>query len=354
MAGTRRPLRTFHRWFAVAGFLLLVAVVGVFGYRVYQDLFLDNSAGEGSASAGEIRTVEIVAGLNADDVAQLLESQGIIDSSWSFTTQLEVAGAAEELKPGVYQFAVGEDYDSIIEKLREGADSALVRVTLPEGLAIDQAAARLSEEGVIDGAQYEAAANEPDRFTVPPVGNSNPEVSSLEGLLFPETYLLPPQADADLLIEEQLAAFEAQTADLPWENAEGLGITPYEALIVASLIEKEAKVAEERPLVAAVIYNRLEQDMTLGIDATIRYALQKWTEPLTQSDLAVDSPFNSRERTGLPPAPIASPGVAALRAALEPAEVDYLYYVLEDEAGHHFFTSSYEEFLQAKSRQPGQ
>jgi len=121
---------------------------------------------------------------------------------------------------------------------------------------------------------------------------------------------------------------------------------------VASLIEKEVSVPDERPLVAAVIYNRLEKKMTLGVDATVRYALDKWTGELTSEDLEVDSPYNTRVVKGLPPTPISNPGVAALEAALEPAEVDYLYYVLSDTEGNHFFTADYDEFLRAKENQP--
>jgi UPF0755 protein len=120
------------------------------------------------------------------------------------------------------------------------------------------------------------------------------------------------------------------------------------------MIEKEAKIADERPKVAAVIYNRLKKSMTLGIDATIRYALNKWTGSLTNSDLAINSPFNTRTKKGIPPTPICNPGVAAIRAALEPANVNYLYYVLSDAQGHHFFTASYQEFLNAKNNEPAQ
>jgi UPF0755 protein len=133
-----------------------------------------------------------------------------------------------------------------------------------------------------------------------------------------------------------------------------LGVTPYQIVIIASMIERECSVADERAMIARVIYNRLAQGMTLGIDATVRYATNKWTGDLTDEDLAVDSPYNTRKVTGLPPAPIASPGLDALRAALEPVNGDWLYYVLKDTTGNHFFTASYEEFLQAEENQPQQ
>ena len=138
-----------------------------------------------------------------------------------------------------------------------------------------------------------------------------------------------------------MTEFDGQTTGLPWANAKDLGVTPYQIVIVASLIEKEVRVPEERAKVAAVIYNRLSEKMPLGIDASTRFAVNKWTGPLTKSDLEDDSPYNTRKAVGLPPGPIASPGLASLEAALEPAVVDYLYYVLQDDAGHHFFTKDY-------------
>ncbi len=212
----------------------------------------------------------------------------------------------------------------------------------------------LDEEGTINGDDYADLASKPEEFVVPAVGGEVPEVTTLEGLLFPSTYFLLIGDGATELIGAQLAAFEAKTASLPWEKAEALGLTPYEVVVVASLIEKEASIAKERPLISAVIRNRIKEDMTLGIDATVRYAVDKWTGPLTSEDLEVDSPYNTRIFKGLPPTPICSPGVDALRAALEPAAVDYLYYVLEDTDGNHFFTADYEEFLQAKENAPSQ
>jgi peptidoglycan lytic transglycosylase G len=149
------------------------------------------------------------------------------------------------------------------------------------------------------------------------------------------------------LIARQLKAFEQSTVDLPWGNTKALGITAYQAVIVASLIEKEVSVPQERAKVAAVIYNRLHKKMSLGFDSTVRYALKKWTGPLTKSDLAVDSPYNTRKVLGLPPSPIASPGLAALQAALEPAKVDYLYFVLQATTKRLYFTNNYQDFLKA-------
>ncbi len=147
-----------------------------------------------------------------------------------------------------------------------------------------------------------------------------------------------------------LDQFRAETSPIGLEGAERLGITPYQAVIVASLIEREAVVDEERPLVAAVIYNRLRAKMRLQIDATVQYALPEWKEVLTYEDLKVDSPYNTYQHAELPPAPICNPGLKSIIAALQPADVDYLYYVATGEGGRHFFTADYQEFLRAKER----
>jgi UPF0755 protein len=145
-----------------------------------------------------------------------------------------------------------------------------------------------------------------------------------------------------------LNQFKADTSSIDWSKTQALGITPYKAVITASLIEREAAVDDERPLVAAVIFNRLKKDMLLQIDATVQYALPEWKDVLTYDDLKVDSPYNTYLHKGLPPGPICSPGLASLEAALNPANVDYLYYVATGN-GRHFFTSDYNEFLRVKN-----
>lgn len=347
-----RSRRRRGRLLALTLFVLLLALAGGFTYLAAGAVLGDKD--EQVEQTGEPVRVEIPPGLSAREVARVLEREGVIDSAWLFSLRLRINRATDNLKPGSYVFRRGEDFDQLLAQLQEGAEPPTVRVTLPEGFSIDQTALRLSENDLLDGEEYARLATQPERFSLPLVGGQPPEVETLEGLLFPDTYFLPADQGVDHLIRAQLAAFEKQTGALPWAAATELGVTPYEVLIVASLIEKEARVAEERPLVAAVIYNRLGKDMALGIDATTRYALKKWGGPLTKRDLDVDSPYNTRRRKGLPPGPIASPGRAALEAALAPTEVDYLYYVLQDDQGHHFFTASYEEFLKAKQSAPAQ
>ena len=342
--GLRTPeKKRTRRLLVVAGFIILLALVaGAVALWAQRDHTQDSPV-----AAGPAKEVQIPEGLTGDAVARLLESEGIIASASDFVQQMKEQGAAQELKPGTYTFTPGESSASILAKLMAGPANPGEKITFPEGLSSDQAAARLNATSNMDGSEYERLARDPSQFIVPTVGTTVPQVTTLEGLLFPDTYFV---AKGDLpadLITRQLKAFEQRTADLPWGNTETLGITAYQAVIVASLIEKEVSVPEGRAKVAAVIYNRLRKKMSLGFDSTVRYALKKWTGPLTKSDLAVDSPYNTRKVLGLPPGPIASPGLAALRAALEPAKVDYLYFVLLATTKRLYFTNNYQDFLKA-------
>jgi UPF0755 protein len=182
--------------------------------------------------------------------------------------------------------------------------------------------------------------------TPPPQFRRDWKQGAIEGFLFPATYEFTRRTPSRRLVSDQLAAFRREWARVDLRYARSKNLTPYDVLIIASMIEKETVVPAERRLVAAVIYNRLRNRMPLGIDATIRYGLGiPGTESLTKDALATDSPYNSRLRTGLPPTPIANPGLASMRAAANPARADYLYYVRKPGSLAHFFTASEDEFL---------
>jgi len=175
----------------------------------------------------------------------------------------------------------------------------------------------------------------------------------IEGFLFPATYEFTKSTTAKKLVSDQLTHFREQWRKVSLKYAKSKNLTPYDVLIIASMIEKEAVAPEERKLVAAVIYNRLRNRMQLGIDATIRYGLDvPGTEPLKKSDIESNNPYNTRRRLGLPPTPISNPGLASIRAAARPANVDYLYFVRKPDGVHHFFTASESEFC-AKSLEYG-
>ena len=172
------------------------------------------------------------------------------------------------------------------------------------------------------------------------------KVPHLEGFLFPATYEFTEDTTTQRMIDLQLEAFSREWTKLDLEYAESKNLTAYEVIIIASMVEEEVLVPKERPLVAAVIYNRLRVGLPLGIDATIRYGLKiPPTEPIHQSELESDSPYNTRRFAGLPPTPISNPGLAALQAAAHPAEVDFLYFIRKADCKSHFFTASESEFL---------
>jgi cell division protein YceG involved in septum cleavage len=180
----------------------------------------------------------------------------------------------------------------------------------------------------------------------PPQFRADWREGTIEGFLFPATYEFTRLTQARRLVRDQLAAFRRQWAKVDLRYARSKNLTPYDVLIIASMIEKETAVPSERTLVAAVIYNRLRNRMPLGIDATIRYGLGiPGTESLTKEALATDGPYNTRLRAGLPPTPIANPGLASMRAAARPAAVDYLFYVRKPGSLAHYFTASESDFL---------
>jgi UPF0755 protein len=184
---------------------------------------------------------------------------------------------------------------------------------------------------------------------VPPQFTTDGKPPHLEGFLFPATYEFTKRTTTRNLVNAQLAAFRKSWAKVNMRFARSKNLTSYDVLIIASMVEKEVIAPEERPLVAAVIYNRLKARMTLGIDATIRYGLGiPATESLRVSHLNDPTPYNTRIHAGLPPTPIASPGLASMQAAAHPAGVDYLYFVRKPDKVHHFFTASEREFINYK------
>jgi UPF0755 protein len=229
-----------------------------------------------------------------------------------------------------------------------------LRIIFPEGFTIEQMAQRIAAVNKIAArkrkvkthlraAQYVRLTRR-SRLPGELAGDGKPRL--LEGFLFPATYEFLPKTTTKQLVNKQLAAFNRNWAKLDLEYAKSKNLTPYEVLIIASMVEKETLAPDERPLVAAVIYNRLKAGMTLGIDATLRYGLHiPPTESIRQSQLASDNPYNTRKLTGLPPTPIANPGLASMQAAAHPAKVNYLFFARKPDKVHHFFTANEAEFL---------
>jgi hypothetical protein len=221
-------------------------------------------------------------------------------------------------------------------------------LTIPEGYTRTQIAKLVKQAG-LEGDYEKATARAPKGFDIAKTGA--PADASLEGFLFPSTYNLEKGASVDTLVKDQLEAFDDNFASVDMSKAKKKNLTEYDVVTIASMIEREVMVPKERPLVAAVIYNRLAQGIPLGIDATLRYDLDNFDKALTESDLATDTPYNTRKYPGLPPTPIANPGLDSLQAAADPANVDYLYYVVKPgTCGEHYFTDDYDDFLAAADK----
>jgi cell division protein YceG involved in septum cleavage len=238
---------------------------------------------------------------------------------------------------------------------------ARLRIIFPEGFTAREMVDRveavrgiaISRRGVTPRLTQSGYATAADGARPPKEFRKDWDGESIEGFLFPATYEFTKLTSSQRLVRDQLRAFARNWNRVDLRYARSKNLTPYDVLIIASMVEKEAVAARERPLVAAVIYNRLKAGMVLGIDATIRYGRNvPGTESLKQSDIESDNPYNTRRVAGLPPTPIANPGLASIRAAARPAKVDYLYFVRKPDGVHHFFTASESEF-QRKSCEYG-
>jgi UPF0755 protein len=301
-----------------------------------------------SGGPGEVKELEIPEGSTSDEIGSLLAAEGIITSDLIWEWYLRINGGGP-FQAGVYELAENSSMGDVVDILSEGPRPPEERAfTVPEGLTVPEILARLADpEGglgfdlatmqqLLDSGQVRSEFQPPDQ-------------PSNEGILFPETYRVAAEADELAVLTQMVGLLDATMKELNVASAqERFNLTPYEILIVASLIEEETKVDAERPRVAQVIYNRIRQGIPLGIDATSRYEAEIAGRDRESIDFESDSPYNTRRVVGLPPTPIASPGRASIEAAINPEDGPWIYYVLQDEAGNHLFTESYDEFLRAK------
>ncbi|MGZ5329048.1 MAG: endolytic transglycosylase MltG [Actinomycetota bacterium] len=326
-------------------FILFVLLAGLIGGLVWVATYYQGCKGA-AAGPGVERTVNFVVeeGASAERVVQDLHDEGVIPCG-GFVGNLLMRGTGKssELRAGTYQLTTGMSLEAAVDIITTPPKAVnTVRLTIPPGYRLTQIADRVEEELGIPAKTFMARATSGD-FSLPPYLPEGTE--TVEGFLYPETYRIPATSTADEVIQRLLDQFALEAEGLPWGNAEDLGVTPYEIVTIASMIEKEAAIQKDRPLIAGVIYNRLADGMQLGIDATILYADPTPDGELSTSDLETDTPYNTRIRTGLPPTPIASPYRWSLDAALNPAETDFYYYVLCGNDGGHRFAKTYAEHL---------
>jgi uncharacterized YceG family protein len=321
--------------------LLALALLAVALYALNATFQPFHGEGEGSVQ------VKVPEGADAGAIGTLLEDNGVVDSARFFEVNATVTNRRGKLRPGDYTLLQGMSNGDAISALLKGPKVKVVKtvdVTVPEGLSIREAAPNV-DKGPLKGSYLKAARSQRTLRKLRALGAPR-GTKTAEGFLFPATYTLVNGAPARNLVDRQLKSFGENLANVDLSYAKKKNLTRYDVLIIASMVEREAQLDRERPLVAAVIYNRLKDGMTLGIDATIRYYENNWQRPLRVSELERDSPYNTRLNRGLPPTPIGNPGLASIKAAANPKRgVDYLFYVRKPgDSGEHAFSSTDAQF----------
>ncbi|MGI8659759.1 MAG: endolytic transglycosylase MltG, partial [Thermoleophilaceae bacterium] len=323
------------------GLFAVGAVLALVGCWLLVSLFQPfKGDGEGSIA------VTIPQGTNVAGIASLLERRGVVSDAFFFRARATLSGRAGDFKAGDFELGRDMSYAAAMEALVASPDANTVTITVPEGRSRTEVKEIVA--GTLGGDYVAASRRSP---LLDPGHYRAGSARNLEGFLFPATYELDRGSTARDLVREQLKAFKSQFEKVDLSFARRKNLTPYDVLVIASMIDREAQVARERPLVASVIYNRLSEGIPLGIDATIRFATNNWTDPLTESELSIESPYNTRTRQGLPPGPIGSPGLEALRAAARPRRSDLLFYVVKPgTCGEHAFSKTDAQFQRDVNR----
>jgi len=342
---SERQLRTRRRGVVVLLALILVIVLLVVGGGLYWQW------ASGASGPRTKVTVVIPPGASGAHVAELLKEKGVIRSPLAFKLLARFRGFGHGFQAGEYtNLTTNMKVSDVLARLKQGpASPPSTSVLFPEGFRVTQFGVRVQQKLGIAARVFDQAATS-GRFSLPPYLPAHSP--TVEGFLFPDTYEFFKDASVDAVIIRLLAQFKKEANGLDWTNLRRLGLSsPYQVVIVASLIEREARFEQDRSRIAAVIYNRLRRGMPLEVDATIQYAKGNWA-PITSQDKNLSSPYNTYLHTGLPPSPIASPGLASLKAALAPARANYLYYVVTDCQGHSSFATTYQQFLHLVASRP--
>lgn len=329
------------RWLVAAAVVVALVLIALGGGAWWLRSKLDPSGPPGAAIE-----VDVPRGASTNQIAELLADKGVVADARVFKLYLKVKGGGP-FDAGLYRLHRRSAMGDVVNVLDDGpALPAAENLTIPEGLVVAQVAQRVARISHLSEDAFLAAVASGDvRSRYQPPGQT-----SLEGLLFPDTYRIEKREDETDVLSRMVGTFDDVATSLGYDQAkQKVGYDPYQVIIVASLVEAEAKDDSDRAKIARVIYNRLDKRMPLGIDATFYFALplDRRGTGLRKSDLERPGPYNSRQNVGLVPTPVALPGRASLDAALNPAPGDWLYYVLKD-ARTHAFSTTYDQFLRDK------
>ncbi len=299
------------------GLLVVLAIVGVVAAGLW---FRHEVSSERSYPKGSVRVV-VPRGATGHDVARLLAKNGVIASQLTFELLARLHREQSAMKAGEFKFEPHRTQEEVLRALVDGGAQIAVWVTIPEGFTAKEIARVLADRGLGNEAAFARI------FAHESIDVAGAHTSTLEGYLFPDSYLVPTDADPPHVVKIFTDAFRLRLPRDARARARSLGLTVPQVVTLASLVEREAKVDAERPLMAGVYYNRLRLHMPLEVDATIEYTFPHHKTVITYADLAIDSPYNTYKYAGLPPTPIANPGGPSLEAAFHPKASSYLYYV---------------------------
>ncbi len=362
---TFEPVPEQPFWARLLKLMSIVVIVGfaavvIIGGASYLGGLVGESIGPADQSdlpvnvePGQPVTIEIVSGSTGQDIGAMLAAQGVVRSALEFEVAVRAVDAAQRLQAGTYDLTTLMDPAEVVAIIVAGPAPAVYRLTVIEGLRTEEVLVSLAESTPHDFSDFEAALLDGSVSTSLIEMPATPTLTDWEGLLFPDTYEFTRTAEPAAILQRMASTMEQRVNSIDWTAWEELGYSVYEGIILASMIETEVLLDDERPVVSSVINNRLEIGMKLDIDATVLYALG--TRDITQFDRAVDSPYNTYVVGGLPPTPIAAPGRASLEAAAAPEETPYFFYVLSDLEGRHAFAATIEEHNDnvAKARADG-
>ncbi len=332
----------------------LLAVAIYFGYSFYKEYTKKTALQEGKTIS-----VTIKEGNGLQDIAGILKDAGLVRFPYAFYLKAIESGYLGMFQPGTYELNPGMSLTDMMEIMSQapvGGGRETVRLTIPEGYSVEMIGQRLEQEGLCLAEEFYAAADRLDYefsfLSEIPAGEGN---YALQGFLFPDTYEIYVGDGAEVIVEKMLAGFQSHLSLLEEKNTLSDGYSLYELVTMASIVEREAKLAEERPTIAGVIYNRLNQQMKLQMCPTVLYVITEGRYDVNQvlyTDLEVDNPYNTYVYEGLPKGPICCPGAASLEAAAKPEHHSWLFYHTDDETvGNHIFTETYEEHLDTRIRQ---
>jgi UPF0755 protein len=323
---------------------LIITIIGSYKYYNYLKEPVDPNSHKGIF-------INIPKGSTSSKIAELLKEYGLIKSELYFKLIVKQRNIGSQFKAGNYKLSKSMNTDEIIEQLINGrVFIETVKITIPEGFELEQIVDRLTQtEGLNIDKEKFLYLVENGNFNFKFLEGIPKGGKRLEGFLFPDTYEVKKDITEEELIVMMLNRFDQIFKEEYYERAKELDMNVKEIITLASIIEREAKLDRERPIISSVFHNRLKKNKLLQSCATVQYALGERKEDLTLKDLEIDSPYNTYKHLGLPPSPIASPGKASIEAALFPEDTDYLYFVAKGD-GSHIFSKTYSEHLNAKNR----